>query len=194
MQQEIYSNYLNLIFGRDFDRLRVVILSGLPGSGKSTLAEILQDEYGYAYVSTDTARVEMLKLTKGKFATTKQYVKLKGQVYDFVREKAGQLLQRNNKVIIDGTHLNEQLEITLQYLRSLGMDNNEILTVYVDAGGKSVIVKRFVDREGKNADGRSWVEAWETAYDYFRNQIKRGAIRIPENIVLGCSVVWVKNY
>jgi len=193
MQRTIYNNYLSLIAGKDFGRLRVVILSGLPGSGKSTWAGVLQEEYGYKYVSTDKVRVEMLKLTKGKFASTSEYVKLKDKVYDFVRAMAERWLKKGKQVVIDGTHLNEQLMLTVQYLRSWGVGADQALVVYVDAGSKSEIKKRFVNLPGINEDGRSWVEAWEAAYDYFAQKIKSGEVKIPENSVLGYKVVWVKN-
>lgn len=172
---------------------RAVVLSGLPGSGKSTFAAILQDLYDYEYVSTDVARAELLRLTRGKYASTSEYKRLKSQVYDYVRELAGMALARGKRVVIDGTHLNEQLPMTLDYLRTRQVTPKEVVVVYVTAGGKERVRQRFVAKPGRNGDGRTWVEAWETAYDFFAQQLKMGEVVIPENKVLECPVVWVKN-
>ena len=193
MQREIYSDYLRLLLGRKLGELKVVLLSGLPGCGKSTLAEILQKQYGYKYVSTDIARTDLLKLTKGKYATTEQYLALKEKVYEHVRILAKNFLQQKDMVVIDATHLNEQLNLTLEFLKRQSCKTDEVLVVYVDGGEKDKVKARFIQRPGKNKDGRSWVEAWETTYDFFVNQIKEGKVKVPENKMLGYEVVWVKN-
>jgi adenylate kinase family enzyme len=194
MQQEIYSDYLRLIAGREMWKLRVVVLVGLPGCGKSTLAGILQQCFGYRYVSTDRARVEMMKLTKSKYSTSQQYVMLKGDVYKFVREMTKDYLRKKQRVVVDATHMNEQLPITVDYLSRLGVVEGELLIVYVEGGSKEHVRARFVDRGGRNRDGRTWVEAWEQAYDYFTDRMKQGLVKIPENKVGRFEVVWVKNY
>lgn len=194
MQKFIYSDYLRLLAENDLRAVRTVILSGLPGSGKSTLGEVLQDGFGFDYLSSDVIRVKLMKLVKGKYATTDEYIKNKNNVYDFMREKARRMLNKGRRVVLDATHLNEQLQITTDFLRQLGISGPEGLVVFVDGGSKSNIKKRFELREGVNADGRKWVEAWETAYDFFVSQIKSQVVRIPENYVGKYKVLWVKNY
>jgi predicted kinase len=103
-------------------------------------------------------------------------------------------VKQGRKVVLDATHLNEQRKIVLDIFRKEGLWNNELMLIYVDGGKKERIKRRLARKEGKNADGRSWVEAWETAYDYFTERIKAGKIRVPRIEEEGYPVVWVKNY
>jgi len=174
---------------------RAIVMCGLPGSGKSYLGEKLQDEYGWKYLSSDQSRVEILKLTVGKFAKSSEYVNYKSKVYEYMRKVGGESLKNGRKVVFDATHLNEQREILLDYLmEEIGLKEEEVLIVYVDAGDKENVRKRFEVKEGKNADGRSWVERWETAYDFFLDGIESGEITIPKDLEKGAQVVWVQNY
>lgn len=193
MQRVIYNNLLTLIREVDLSKFKVIILSGLPGSGKSTLGEFLRETWKFVYLSSDQARVEILKLTKGKFASTSEYIKNKEAVYDYMRAEAKKLLKNNKRVVLDATNLNEQREKNIEYCRNLGLKIKEALLIYVDAGKKDRIKARFINRKGKNADGRAWVEAWETAYDYFVKQLESKIITIPENEEGGYKVVWVLN-
>lgn len=193
MQRVIYSNFLTLMSETDFRTVRLVILCGLPGSGKSSLGEILRDQLGYKYLSSDVARVEILRLTKGKFAGTPEYLANKARVYEYLRERAGRELESRGKVVLDATHLNEQRGDNLEWCRQRGLSGEEVLVVYVDGGGKELVRRRFWGKPGMNADGRTWEEAWETAYDYFASQIGAGSVRVPENEEKGYPVIWVLN-
>lgn len=194
MQQKIYLDYLHFLAEFDFRKNRVVILSGLPGSGKSTLGEILRDDMGYEYLSSDVARVKIMKLPKGKYATTSQYEQYQAMLYQYMRERAVRLIKEGGRVVLDATHLNVQRAVLLEYFRQEGIERELVRLIYVDGGRKEEIRKRFVNRKGKNKDGRGWVEAWETAYDYFVGKIESGEVKLPQNIEKGYPVVWVKNH
>lgn len=193
MQRKIYSNFVSLLAEVDFSSLRFVLLCGLPGSGKSRVSELLRDQWGYRYLSSDLARVAVLCLTPGKFADTSQYLAYKKTVYQYLRDEGKRIIEAGKKVVMDATHLNEQRINNLEWCRDLGLTKEEVLVVYVDGGSKEEIRKRFKNMKGKNADGRTWEEAWETAYDYFTSQIKSGSVTIPENKERGYRVIWVIN-
>lgn len=193
MQRKIYSSFVSLLAEVDFSKLRVVVLCGLPGSGKSSLGELLRDEWRYQYLSSDLARVAVLRLTKGKFADTSQYLANKAAVYQYLRDKSKSFLEAGKKIVLDATHLNEERANNLDWIRNLGVVRGEVLVVYVEGGDKELIRQRFIQRKGKNADGRTWEEAWETAYDYFISQIKHRSVTIPENEERGYRVIWVLN-
>lgn len=193
MQRKIYSNFVSLLAEVDFSSLRFVLLCGLPGSGKSRVSELLRDQWGYRYLSSDLARVAVLCLNPGKFADTSQYLAYKETVYQYLRDESKRIIEAGKKVVMDATHLNEQRIYNLEWCRDLGLTKEEVLVVYVDGGPKEEIRKRFKNMKGKNADGRTWEEAWETAYDYFTSQIKSGSVTIPENKERGYQVIWVIN-
>jgi len=134
-----------------------------------------------------------LRLTPGKFADTSQYLAYKETVYQYLRDESKRIIESGKKVVMDATHLNEQRTINLDWCHNLGLTKEEVLVVYVDGGSKESVRQRFKNKKGKNADGRTWEEAWETTYDYFTSQIKSGSVTIPENKERGYRVIWVIN-
>lgn len=194
MQWTTYNSYLQLLKELDWDKIRVVVLCGLPGSGKSSLGLILEEALGYKYVSSDIARVEVLKLTKAKFCSNEEYQQNTERIYDFMREQLRQSVARRGKITLDATHLNAQRIKSLELCQSLGIAREELIVIYVDAGSKTNVQSRFANRTGENKDGRSWLSAWEEAYDYFADLINSGKVQLPKNNEKGYRVVWVRNY
>lgn len=191
--KQSYADFESLL--QDFSErvYKAVVLVGLPGSGKSTLAEKLASKFEMAHLSSDKARVEILKINRAKFSRgAKEYLAYKDKVYEFIRKWGSELLESGKRVIFDATHINEQRAILLQHLQNKGW--REVVVIYVDGGDKDKVRERIKRKSGKNEDGRTWEEAWETAYNYFADQIERGIIKIPSGEENGYKVVMVRNY
>jgi predicted kinase len=80
----------------------MVIITGLPGTGKSTLARELAAVLDARHLNTDIVR--------GELGMRGQYnAKAKETVYEELLKRAGELLQQNQCVIIDGTFYKQSL-------------------------------------------------------------------------------------
>ena len=190
----IFKDYEELLNNTNFDEVKVVILCGLPGSGKSTLGELIAGRYNFLYLSSDKSRVEVLKLTVGKFGTNSEYINYKATVYAYMREKLAEAIGGSKKIVLDATHINEERELTIDECKQLGLRENEVIIVVVDAGERENVRLRIAAKQGKNEDGRGYEEAWADAYDYFVRKINSGEWTVPHDNEKGYKVVWVKNY
>jgi uncharacterized protein len=89
-------------------RVRLVLVGGPPGTGKSTAAQALGDRLGWAVLSSDEIRKDVLGLGSGAHA----YARI-GQgayrpesteiVYEELLRRADRLLERGESVVLDAT-------------------------------------------------------------------------------------------
>lgn len=173
---------------------KAVVMSGLPGSGKSTVATKISNDGGYEYISSDEARVEVMKLTKGKYSKgASEYLSYREKVYEFIRDEGCKEIENGKKLVFDATYLNDERVKLLERLRDSGLKSGDLILVYVEGGDKEAIRKRILKKPGKNGDGRSWEEAWEVAYDWFVESLVKGLITKPIGDELGFKLVIVEN-
>lgn len=133
-----------------FDPKRLIVLIGLSGSGKSYVAKKMAESYGYKVLRSDAIRKELFGLKPyrsakapfGKGIYTEEATK---RVYKTLIERAKELINRGEKVVLDATFLKRwQRELVLSNFPSA-------VFVWVWAP-EEVVIERLKKRKGDISD------------------------------------------
>ena len=133
-----------------FDPRNLVVLIGLSGSGKSYVAKRLSEKYDYKVLRSDIIRKELFglkpqqsaKASYGKGIYTEEATK---KVYKTLIERAKELINRGEKVVLDATFLK-------RWQRELVLSNfPNALFVWVWAP-EDVVIERLKKRKGDVSD------------------------------------------
>jgi predicted kinase len=126
------------ILPAETDRRTLIVLCGLPGVGKSTVVKKLQKQIGGKVLRTDEVRKRCFD--DPQYTQEETYM-----VYGEMFGKAGRLLQRGHKVILDGTFRSKRLRKEAKRVA----ERNDVSFRLVKIRCNSRVVKsRIENREG----------------------------------------------
>ncbi|WP_192350884.1 AAA family ATPase [Algoriphagus sp. Y33] len=119
----------------------LIIVMGVPGSGKSYFSARLAEQLSAVHLQTDRIRKDMN--LKGKYSDEEKLL-----VYQYVCEKAEELLKKGETVIVDATfHLEILRELFFQMAAKL-----EIQAVSILVEADEITVKRRLENPRKHSE------------------------------------------
>ncbi len=140
----------NLMGFGNFEPRKVVVMIGLSGSGKSFVAKRLEETLGYTVLRSDEIRKRLAGLNpsdsaKSNFGQGIYNPEMTQKVYITLVEKAKELIQKGEKVVLDATFLRKwQRELVLRNFPSA-------VFVWVYAPEK-VVLERLRNRKDDISD------------------------------------------
>lgn len=158
-----------------FDKLspfKVIIFCGLPGSGKTSIAKKIKLKINANYLSTDQIRTKELFTETSRFdranSSQEEHVKVvRRATYEELAKRALVLASKGERVILDGSFLDEMRDLVIEKLRH-SVDRIAIVVVKTK---KEVIRSRISKEERK---------IWEReVYNYFKQALKEGRASYP---------------
>ncbi|MFH1280947.1 MAG: HAD-IA family hydrolase [Candidatus Beckwithbacteria bacterium] len=176
-KKEIAISVLKAIFSasdvKKFEKIRGVILCGLPGCGKSTIAELLHDAYGFEILSTDQVRTEdLFKGQNHRMASEHMKVMLtRYAVYAKLGVMVNKKLNDKKKVVVDGTHLDDKRFSNIGGMLAKIPSNK--MAIIVVRTPEWIIKKRFMDWDKEKYD------EWWSVYKFWIDYIKAGKAQFP---------------
>ncbi|MEA3355595.1 MAG: HAD-IA family hydrolase [Patescibacteria group bacterium] len=176
-KKEIAVSVLKAIFStsdvKKFEKLRGIVLCGLPGCGKSTMAELLHDAYGFERLSSDQIRTkDLFKGQHHRVASEHMKVMLsRYAVYAKLGVMVNKKLNDKKKVVVDGTHLDDKRFSVLGGM--LSKINSSKVAMVVVRTPEWIIKKRFMNWNKKKYD------EWWSVYKYWVDYLKQGKAWYP---------------
>jgi len=176
-KKEIAVSVLKSIFSpsdvKKFERLRGVIMCGLPGCGKSTIAELLSDAYGFEVLSTDQIRTkEMFKHQGHRRGSHKEVMLSRYIVYGELANRVNKKLNDKKKVVVDGTNMDQKRFGILGSMLSK-VPSKKVAMILIRTP-EWILKKRFEDLTEKE-----YVD-WRRIYKYWVNHVKKGEASFPK--------------
>ena len=126
---------------------KIIIMVGIPGSGKTTFAKALADEEGYAYLSSDEIRKDIINANSKAELVKPESINY--HTFKIMNSTAVKLLRCDLDVIYDATNLNRKdRKSIIKEVNKLREEGYEItITAFVLNTPSDVCIERNNARE-----------------------------------------------
>jgi HAD superfamily hydrolase (TIGR01549 family) len=167
-----------LVAAKDLKRIKtqsqVVIMVGMPGSGKSTISELLVAAYGFWRFSSDQIRMdELFPGQEHRVASEHERVMQSRQlVYQELAKRVSLALSRGQRVVVDGTNLDDKREVIMNAV--LAVTDPAQITLLIVKTPEKIMRARFL-LEGDNS-----AEKWQSVYAYWKDYFAQGKATLPQ--------------
>lgn len=156
---------------KKIQKRKAIVLAGFPGCGKTTIAELLGTAFGFERFSTDKIRADKYKQKHRKERDHELVMMTRYFVYEELADQIVRALQKNKRVVVDGTHMDDKrigvLGAVLSQLPS------EKVAMIVIRTPQWIIKERF-----SHWDNARYKEWWEL-YRYWKKHVKDGKASFP---------------
>lgn len=169
--------------------VQVVLCVGMPGSGKTTISELLAAAYGYWRFSSDQIRIEELfPGQEHRLASQhEQVMQARYAVYRELAKRTVKALKLGQKIVVDGTNLDDKREILLKAL--LKVIRPEKIALVILKTPKKIMEQRFAK------EGRESAAKWLSVYRYWQDYLHNGKASYPvAKDYPGVNLVKIKRY
>jgi len=170
-------------------KIQVAVCVGMPGSGKTTIAELLVASYGYWRFSSDQIRVEEFFPDQNHRLATRheQVMKAREVVYEELARRTVDAVKRGQRIVIDGTNLDDKRDILMKAL--LPVMPPERIALIVLKTPEKIMKQRFI-KEGKKSE-----EKWLSVYRYWKQYFEKGKASYPSRGVYpGIHLCQIQRY
>lgn len=176
----------------NLSKYKIVAMVGLPGSGKSYLSKQIAKEHGYVRLSSDAIRTKKF-LTPGEnkfYNDNSKYEKNKMAVYEELYAQVVETVKQGKRVIIDATHLGDQRQLLLQFLKEHNLIKEATYLVVKTA--QELAEKRIKKISEEIKDQGEHFQRWQSAHSYFLEHLELGKYSYPDETE-GLEIIEVRN-
>ena len=170
-------------------KIQVVVCVGMPGSGKTTIAELLVASYGYWRFSSDQIRIEEFFPDQSHRLATRHELVMQARyaVYEELARRTVDAVKRGQRIVIDGTNLDDKRDILMKALLPV-MPPERIALVVLKTPEK--IMKQRFAKEGEKSE-----EKWLSVYRYWKQYLKERKASYPSRGVYpGIHLCQIQRY
>lgn len=146
---------------------------GFPGSGKSTLAKKIATHFDAHYFSSDEIREKLFGTTRFDKIGDQIVQAQSKQAYEYMYQQAQQLLQQEQRVVLDATHLDVQKRQTVAQQLLEAVSPEHLCYVLVNP------LKEKIEQQ-MAALGEEIYQDWQRVYGLFAQKELDGAVAWPD--------------